>query len=156
MITMDHEKCVKCESALSPTEVSQEVTLAGATFAGKVAAHQCEACGEIYIAAEDALRFDLRVARELGSWGTATGEAFRFLRKALGMRTSDLAVFLGVAAETISRWERGERPVDRAALTVLGALVADTLEGRATTMKLLKAQQEPQAVEGLKLAVGAK
>lgn len=150
------KQCAKCEGTLATTEVPQEVTIAGATFSGKVAARQCGSCGEVYIAAEDAMRFDLRVARELGNRGAATGEAFRFMRKALGMRASDLADLLGVAAETISRWERGERPVDRTAFTVLGALVADRLEGRATTMKLLKAQQEPQAVAGLKLAVGAK
>lgn len=150
------KQCVKCNSALSATEVREEVTVAGATFSGAVPAHRCEACGEVYIAADDGMRFDLRVARELGTRGAATGDAFKFMRKALGLRAADLAGLLGVAAETISRWERGERPVDRAALTVVGALVADKLEGRATTMKLLKAQQEPQAVEGLRLAVGQK
>lgn len=150
------KQCAKCQGTLSATEVPEEVTVAGATFAGKVAARRCDACGELYVAAEDALRFDLRVARELGSRGAATGEAFRFMRKTLGLRAVDLAELLGVAAETISRWERGERSVDRAAFTVLGVLVADRLDGRATTMKLLKAQQAPQAVAGLKLAVGTK
>jgi putative zinc finger/helix-turn-helix YgiT family protein len=150
------KQCVKCHGPLSATEIPEEITVAGATFSGKVRAQRCDACGEVYIAAEDAMRFDLRVARELGSLGAAQGEAFRFMRKAIGMRAADLATLLGVAAETVSRWERGERPVDRAALTVLGALVTDKLEGRATTMKLLKAQQDPQEVHGLKLAVGAK
>ena len=148
------KQCMKCDGALSATEVREEVTVAGATFTGMVAARRCDACGEVYIDAEVGMRFDLRVARELGSRGAATGEAFKFMRKALGMRATDLAELLGVAAETISRWERGERPVDRAALTVVGAIVADRLDGRATTMKLLKAQQEPQAFEGLQLAVG--
>ncbi len=116
----------------------------------------CEGCDETYIAAEEAMRFDLRVARELGSRGAATGETFRFVRKALGMQADDLAGLLGVSAETVARWEHGERPADRAALTVLGALVADKLDGRATTMRLLRAQQAPQAFHGLQLAVGAK
>ncbi|MBL8605566.1 MAG: helix-turn-helix domain-containing protein [Myxococcales bacterium] len=150
------KQCVKCNGALSATEVREEVRVAGATFAGLVRARRCDGCGEVYIAAEDAMRFDLRVARELGIRGAATGEAFKFMRKALAMRAADLAGLLGVAAETVSRWERGERSVDRAALTVVGALVVDKLEGRATTMKLLKAQQAPQAVEGLQLAVGQK
>ncbi len=150
------KQCVKCKGALSVTEVREEVTVAGATFSGMVSARRCNACGEVYIAVEDGMRFDLRVAQDLGSRGAATGEAFKFMRKALGMRAVDLAELLGVAAETISRWERGERPVDRAALTVVGALVADKLEKRTTTMDLLKAQQEPQAVVGLKLAVGQK
>ncbi len=148
------KQCVKCSGALSAAMMREEVVVAGATFSGMVPTRRCDACGEVYLAAEDGMRFDLRVARELGSRGAATGEAFRFMRKALGMRATDLAELLGVAAETISRWERGERPVDRAALTVVGALVADKLDGRATTIKLLKAQQEPQAFEGMQLAVG--
>lgn len=150
------KQCAKCGGNLNATEMAQEVTVAGATFSGKVPARQCDSCGEVYIAAEDAMRFDLRVARQLGDMGIASGEAFRFTRKALGMRAADLAGLLSVAAETISRWERGERPVDRAAFTVLGALVADRLEGRATTMKLLKAQQEPQRVEGRQLAIATR
>lgn len=150
------KQCVKCHGALGATEVPEEITVAGATFSGSIQAQRCDSCGEVYLAAEDAMRFDLRVARELGSRGAATGETFRFMRKAIGMRAADLASLLGVSAETVSRWERGERPVDRAALTVLGALVTDKLERRATTMKLLKAQQDPQEVQGLKLAVRAK
>lgn len=50
-------------------------------------------------------RFELLAAAALARHGVCTSEAFKFIRKSLGMRATDLGAVLGVAPETISRWE---------------------------------------------------
>jgi transcriptional regulator with XRE-family HTH domain len=70
-------------------------------------------------------------------------ETFKFMRKALGLRAVDIAELLDVAAETLSRWETGQRPVDRASWIAVSAMVLDKLEGRTTTLDRLKALLEP-------------
>lgn len=150
------KSCVKCHGSLQETEVEKEVTVSGQTIYGQVPAYRCDACGELYFEAKDLLRFDLRAARELGRLGVHDGDSFRYMRKTLGLRASDLASMLGLSAETISRWERGERAVDRAAFTVLAALVSDKLDGRAATMNFLRAQQEPRAKEHTRVSLSGK
>jgi DNA-binding transcriptional regulator YiaG len=41
-----------------------------------------------------------------------TGKEIRFLRKAIGMRAADLARFLDVTAETMSRWENDREVIN--------------------------------------------
>jgi DNA-binding transcriptional regulator YiaG len=41
------------------------------------------------------------------------GPELKFARKALGLRQTELAEHLGVAAETVSRWETGAEPFKR-------------------------------------------
>jgi transcriptional regulator with XRE-family HTH domain len=41
--------------------------------------------------------------------------SLRPVRKALGMSREELAVELGVCADSIGRWERGESPVNKSA-----------------------------------------
>jgi transcriptional regulator with XRE-family HTH domain len=65
------------------------------------------------------------------------------MRKALGLRAADLAGLLGVAAETVSRWETGQRDVDRGALALVGGLVVDRLEGSTATLDRLRALAKP-------------
>ena len=54
------------------------------------------------------------------------GEEFKFARKALDMSQPELAAYLGVAEETVSRWENGreafKRPVQLALLGLLEAV----------------------------------
>jgi putative zinc finger/helix-turn-helix YgiT family protein len=44
-----------------------------------------------------------------------TGAEIRFLRKRLGMKSSDFARLVGVSAEQVSRWENGHNPPERSA-----------------------------------------
>lgn len=65
---------------------------------------KCRACGKVFISNrvdEDILRALRAQARLL------MPEQIKAAREALGLKSKDLAERLGVAAETISRWERG-------------------------------------------------
>lgn len=86
--------------------------------------------------------FELAVAEKLAGLGIRTGEAFKFMRKALGLRAVDLAELLDVAAETVSRWETGE-PEARA-FALLGSIVAERLRGQEETVDRLRALRSPR------------
>ena len=49
------------------------------------------------------------------------------MRRTLGRSARQLAELIDVRHETISRWENGAAPVDRAAWLVLGDIVFDTI-----------------------------
>lgn len=59
-----------------------------------------------------------------------TGDEVRFLRKSLGWSGSDFAKHMGVAEETVSRWENDAAPIGPQADRLLRFLVA---QGRLTT-----------------------
>ena len=82
---------------------------------------------------------ELAVAREFADVGVDTGEAFRRMRKALGLRATDLAQLLDLTPETISHWETGKVVINRAAFVALGAMVQDAIDGRTTTRDRLAA-----------------
>jgi DNA-binding transcriptional regulator YiaG len=52
-----------------------------------------------------------------------SGAELRFVRKALGLRQTELAEHLGVRPETISRWETGAEAIKRAVRLALMTLV---------------------------------
>lgn len=56
-----------------------------------------------------------------------TGQELRFLRTELGMTQQEMASLLHVEALTISRWERGENPIDQNAMTVIRILSVERL-----------------------------
>jgi hypothetical protein len=119
------------------SSTTDRIEISGITFTGKVAALECVKCGERYTRLDDLSGFELAVAERLASLGIRTGAAFKFMRKALGLRAVDLGELLDVAAETVSRWETGEPEAHVFAL--LGSMVADRIEGRDTTVKRLRA-----------------
>jgi transcriptional regulator with XRE-family HTH domain len=75
--------------------------------------------------------------------GFRSRESFKFMRKAFGMKATEIAQALNVAPETVSRWENGQREVDWPEFMLLGFLVDDKLAGRTTTLSRLKALAEP-------------
>ena len=81
--------------------------LPGVTLAG-VQVSRCPNCNEveIHIPNIEGLHraLALAIARKTAR---LTPEEIRFLRKYLGLSSSDFAQHLGVAAETVSRWEQG-------------------------------------------------
>lgn len=66
------------------------------------------------------------------------------MRKALGMKAAEVAEVMNVAAETISRWENGQRELDWPEFMLMGVLVDDKLAGRTTLLARAKALAEPQ------------
>ena len=83
--------------------------------------------------------------------GLRSGESFKFIRKALGMKATELARVMNVAAETVSRWETAQREVDWPEFMLLGFLVDDKLAGRSTVLARAKALAKPQAAQRVRL-----
>ena len=60
--------------------------------------------------------------------GSMTGRELRFLRTEIGMTQAELAEMLHREPLTISRWERGENPVDSNAETIIRLFAAQNLQ----------------------------
>lgn len=137
-------RCVVCGATKvvrSTAPIARDV--AGRKFKADVPARRCDGCGEVFFSGEILERFELAIAHALTVRGISSGPAFRFIRKALGFRLRDIAPLLDVAPETLSRWETEQRPVDRSAMALLGALADNRLAGRTTTLNRLRALDKP-------------
>ena len=106
----------------------EEVVVNGRVFRAELPAGRCPACGEAYTPAEGVLAFGEAVARALIAEGDTSGETFRYLRHTLELSGQALAVKLGVAPETVTRWERGDDGVDIVAMGALKSLVLNALD----------------------------
>ncbi len=82
----------------------------------------CTHCGEFTVPAQALEKVELRaVVVAFTEAATVSGAMLRFARKALGMTQGDLAERIGATPESLSRWEREERPMEPwVALAVLG------------------------------------
>ena len=133
------KRCVECESTkLRSAECQEQVRVGGWVFTTLLPATKCGSCGAYCLEGEVLGRFELSAAQKLAELGVREGAAFKFMRKTLGMRAADLAGLLNVTPETVSRWENDKTEVDLAAFVTVGALVADKLDGRTTTLDRLR------------------
>jgi putative zinc finger/helix-turn-helix YgiT family protein len=114
------------------------VTVGAQKFVGKLPAEVCGACGESLVMSRALGAFERAVACHLAEHGPATGETFRYMRKAFGMPAKEVAEWLGTVPETISRWETGARDVDLWAWLTLGAIVLDAASGNQRTRERLQ------------------
>ncbi len=103
------------------------------TASATVRARRCGGCGSVDVDPTVLARCRLAVGCRLADAGVHTGEAFRHLRKALGLRAAELARLLGVTPETISHWETGRAEPNRCAYVALAAMAHEALDGRHTT-----------------------
>lgn len=131
-------KCPDCGTRMTEQREVQTLRVADRTFSAEVPVRLCPKCGHGSLSGPAMKEFELRAARELARAGVRTGDTFRFMRKTLGLTAAELAELLEVSAETISRWERGQRDVDWPAFIVLWWLVDDRLEGRADTLERIR------------------
>ncbi len=139
-------KCFNCGKAtFKRMQVPFAITVADIEFATELPGGSCSSCGARTVSGEAGASFELQVASELASRGVRSGETFRFMRKALGMKAADLAEIMNVAAETVSRWENGQRDVGGPEFMLLGFLVDDKRAGRSTVQARARALAEPQA-----------
>lgn len=151
----EHAKCIECGKRLKRGTVVETRDVAGVTFTAELPAEICSACDENYVDGEVLARFESMVASELARLGRRTPDAFKFMRKALGLKATELAVLLAVTPETVSRWENGGLQVEPRAFALLGGMAEDALAGRDATLARLRALQEPANVtEPVRLKVG--
>lgn len=137
-------RCNKCNGrTFKRTTIAESIEVGGQRFGGAVEAHRCDDCGDVIVSGEGVRRFELAVAAALPITGAKRGAAFRFMRKALGLRAVDLADLLDLAPETISKYENEKIPIDRRALAVLGGLVDDAQAGTTRTRDRLAALKRP-------------
>jgi DNA-binding transcriptional regulator YiaG len=117
---MDMNKCPNCnkENTLQPYEALRKMR--GFEVLGR--GEQCTSCKEVVFPLADVQRQEQEVAAKLVERGIRDGKEFQFVRKVAEIKATDLADLLGVRAETVSRWERGEQPVPLTAAFTLGEL----------------------------------
>lgn len=135
--------CTSCRSEqLSTKKTSRLSNVCGYQFSvDNVPAIVCENCGLTYYTADVVKQLELTIATWLAENFVGTGAALRYMRKALGIKGKDLAALFDVAPETLSRWESGERSLDRKALFILGEMVLDVTKrgGKGRTIQCLSA-----------------
>lgn len=108
----------------------------------------CASCGERTYRAADLVAAEEAVTRELAARGIRDGAVFRRLRRALGLKATELAGLLGVTPETVSRWENGHNQADRAVWATLDLLLDDRRAGRSNTLDRLRALAEARVPKG--------
>jgi len=94
--------------------------------------------GEEVVDGEIAANADLAIAAAIAAQGPVAGETFAWMRRAAGLQAKVLAQLLDVRAESVSRWERGERPMDRAAWLLLADLILERAGKRMSVLELMK------------------
>jgi putative zinc finger/helix-turn-helix YgiT family protein len=138
---MSMKRCVECgKTGLRKEPVRHSMTVGTYSVTGELDAQKCRHCGAVYFASEVVRQFEQLAARRLAEIGAHSGETFKFMRKTLGLRAADLGELLDVKAETISRWETGEREVDRKAAALLQAMVIEAAMGKRDTQQRLESQ----------------
>ena len=143
--------CAKCGSAsVRAVMAERSLEVAGHRFTAELPASRCVACGEVEVPAAALERFELAAASMLADACVSSGEAFAFMRRALGLPLEERAELLDERPEDLARWERCDF-VYRSALEMVGALVREKLAGRdphavdpAAVEKLLLAYHRPR------------
>jgi DNA-binding transcriptional regulator YiaG len=89
-------------------------------------------------------QFDAAVAAKLAEAGVTQPEALKFMRKVTGLQGKEFAELLLVRPETVSRWEQGKRPIDRATYAIIRQLVHERAGGVTTTADYLRSLRKPK------------
>jgi putative zinc finger/helix-turn-helix YgiT family protein len=133
-------KCTNCGSERWTRGTTVEkLTVDGRTYVANLNATVCSKCEEGLVAGDELEKFEVAIAVDLAKTGARSGEAIKFMRKAIGLRATDLAGLLDIAPETLSRWETGDREAPRGDVATIGALVLDHASGSTATADRLRA-----------------
>ena len=142
---MATKTCSRCDrEKIVAIQLDDTLEVCGHTFTAQLPAEKCEACGQVVIQGHDVRLFELRVAVEIAKAGLRTAEAFKYLRKAVGMEAEGLAELLDVPVEFVRYWEDESWPVDPRAHAVLCSLVLGRFEHRPATLDPLRVLREPR------------
>ncbi len=132
-------RCVTCgHGAMNQAAVDETVQVGGLRFTARVPGRVCPVCGESYLSSDTLRSLERSVAEALARSGAGTPEAFRYMRKAIGLKAVEVAELFGVTPETVSRWENGERQPEPRAVKLIGALVVEHQAGRSDLLDYLR------------------
>lgn len=140
------QQCPNCaapRARLRLTRVDRVRDVAGLHFVAPLFAQKCTKCKTVFHDAKQLQHFDLLVALQLANEGVTVPEAVRFMRAATGLNAKTFAKLLDVRPETVSRWETGARPIDRATLAVFRQLLVDKLGEKMDTADFLRSLDRP-------------
>ena len=139
------QTCDRCQrEKVIEVLIDDSMDVCGHTFTTQVPATRCLACQQVVIQGEHVRRFERRIAAEIAKAGLRTGDAFRFLRTALGISENGLAGLLDVPAEYVGYWETAKWPVDPRALAVLSGLVLAKFEDKVAALDCLAVLRAPR------------
>jgi|GEM_PF-1918451 len=133
-------KCINCDGSTAAGTTDHELNVGiGRQFVVTMPASVCEGCGDAYVNLDVLGEAEHEVARRLAASGEPTGASFRFMRKTLGIPAETLAAELGITAETISAWEKDDRPVDAATWLLLAGMAREPNGEDGEIRRLLRA-----------------
>jgi putative zinc finger/helix-turn-helix YgiT family protein len=119
-----------------------------------VEVRRCEECGEDEVVIPKIDLLHQAIATSLiAKRNRLTAAEVRFLRKYLGWSGVDFARHMGVAPETVSRWENGREPIGGVAERLLRLMVATRGPARDYALDTLAELEDEAAPTRLKLAV---
>lgn len=133
-----------------------EIIVAGHTFTAQVPAMLDPGNQQEFLVDGEVLAdFELRIAQWWCDRPELPGAALKFIRHTLGLKQVELAELLGYKAETLSRWETGEREVPRLVRVVLAGVVADRLAGQEETLHRLRGTSPRGANDPRRIELGS-
>jgi DNA-binding transcriptional regulator YiaG len=140
---LSDEKCEKCGGTLVTRIVPEYrndalLGIAGIVILNTVEEVRCRKCGHLAATGFsnlEGLIATVAVARVAAPQKLSAKEV-RFLRKALGWPSKELAAKLEVRDETVSRWENGKEPIGPTSEKLLRLLVAQFLGDKAPALKV--------------------
>jgi len=139
------ERCGSCgKPALQPSDSIESWSVGSCTFFAKLRVSSCGQCGLVAGLTEGRIQLGLLAAAEFVKAGDFRAPAMKHMRRVLGLTATSWGSLIGVSAETISRWETGQRPLPRLAALSLGSMVMDRLNGRDDTRRQLEALKRPR------------
>jgi DNA-binding transcriptional regulator YiaG len=135
------EKCEKCGGKLTARIVPRYrndllMGIDGIVILNAVEEIRCAKCGHVAatgFANLEGLIAAVAVARVVAPQ-KLRGRDVRFLRKALGWSSRELAAMLEVRDETVSRWENGREPLGPTSEKLLRLIVAQFLAHKAPAL----------------------
>ena len=120
-------KCIECRTPMKSRKENYRYDFCGLkhiTLIG-ILVSRCPACPNVEISIPRVVDLHRRIARALIEKATRlTGEEIRFLRRSLGWTGSEFAKHMGVADETVSRWENDAAPIGPQADRLLRMVIA--------------------------------
>jgi putative zinc finger/helix-turn-helix YgiT family protein len=133
------QRCDRYPEGSTTMEVSR--TFDGHLFKAKVRARRCLKCREKFPAPDSDQDLDRRIALRLALSWPPSPAAMGLMRKVIGLSARDLAALLGVAPETVSRWEHGRLTPGRQTVALLAQLAHS--QGNCLASQTLETLKKP-------------